>query len=134
MLEMQRKLLKTFLVGYLMTCFFFLSKVNSDFDERQRYVMKEISEITCGYATIFSNVGELISHLDCLVGFAVTAVIAPVPYSKPKIVSREEGLIKLVDARHPCLELLDNIAFIPNSIEFSNVSVSKALVSTLDKA
>ena len=77
-------------------------------------------EITCGYATFFSEIGQLVSHLDCLVGFAVAAVTAPIPYSKPKIVDTV-GTIKLVEARHPCLELLDNINFIPNSIDFDKV-------------
>ena len=82
--------------------------------------MKQILEITCGYATFFSEIGQLVSHLDCLVGFAVAAVTAPIPYSKPKIVDTV-GTIKLVEARHPCLELLDNINFIPNSIDFDKV-------------
>ena len=35
------------------------------------------------------------------------------------------GTIKLVEARHPCLELLDNINFIPNSIDFDEVNYCK---------
>lgn len=35
------------------------------------------------------------------------------------------GTIKLVEARHPCLELLDNINFIPNSIDFDEVNYRK---------
>ena len=62
--------------------------------------------------------------MDCLVGFAVAAVTAPIPYCKPKIVDKV-GTIKLVEARHPCLELLDNINFIPNSIDFDEVNYRK---------
>ena len=62
--------------------------------------------------------------MDCLVGFAVAAVTAPIPYCKPKIVDKV-GTIKLVEARHPCLELLDNINFIPNSIDFDEVNYCK---------
>ena len=72
--------------------------------------------------TFFSEIGQLVSLLDCLVGFAVVAVTAPIPYSKPKIVDTV-GTIKLVEARHPCLELLDNINFIPNSIDFDKVNL-----------
>ena len=96
-------------------------KANSKYEEQQNYILKQILEITCGYATFFSEIGQLVSHLDCLVGFAVAAVTAPIPYSKPKIVDTV-GTIKLVEARHPCLELLDNINFIPNSIDFNKVN------------
>jgi hypothetical protein len=37
------------------------------------------------------------------------------------------GTIKLVEARHPCLELLDNINFIPNSIDFDEVNYRKII-------
>lgn len=73
--------------------------VNGEFEEQQKYVLSEISEITCGYAPIFAETGHLVSQLDCLVGFSVAAVIAPIPYSKPRI-SQEPG-IQLSEARHP---------------------------------
>jgi dsDNA-specific endonuclease/ATPase MutS2 len=41
-----------------------------------------------------------------LVGFAVASVGAPVPYVKPEIVERGEGVLHLEQARHPCLELV----------------------------
>ena len=95
-------------------------KANSKYEEQQNYILKQILEITCGYSSFFSEIGHLVSHLDCLVGFSVSAVTAPIPYSKPKIVDKV-GTIKLVEARHPCLEVLDNINFIPNSIDFDEV-------------
>jgi DNA mismatch repair protein MSH2 len=95
--------------------------VNGDFEEQQRYVVSEISEIACGYAPHFATIGHLVAHLDCLVGFAVAAVLAPVPYCRPKICDRDQGTIKLVEARHPCLEMLDNMTFIPNNMTFDKV-------------
>ena len=99
----------------------FYKQANAEYEEQQNYILKQILEITCGYAAFFSEIGQLVSHLDCLVGFAVAAVTAPIPYCKPKIVDKV-GTIKLVEARHPCLELLDNINFIPNSIDFDEVN------------
>lgn len=93
--------------------------VNNAYEEQQKYVVSEICEIASGYSSFASQVGSLISGLDCLVAFAIAAVTAPVPYTKPTIVPRDQGAIKLEEARHPCLELLDNMTFIPNSIEFT---------------
>lgn len=48
-------------------------EVNREFEEQQKHVLKEISEITCGYASIFSSAGSILSNLDVLVGFSVAA-------------------------------------------------------------
>ena len=47
--------------------------VNSEFEEQQKDVLKQVAEITCGYASIFSSVGSILSRLDVLVGFSVAA-------------------------------------------------------------
>lgn len=96
----------------------FLS-ANSDFEEQQKMILSEMSEITSGYAAIFNDMGHITSQLDCLVGFAVAAVTAPVPYSKPTI-SEDNDCISLNEARHPCLEIIDDTNFIPNSIDFKD--------------
>lgn len=95
-------------------------KIASEFESQQQYVMKEIYNVTCNYAPYFSKIGRIMSHLDVLVGFSQAAVVAPIGYSKPTLVERDDetSILKLVEARHPCLELLDNMNFIPNSIEF----------------
>lgn len=54
--------------------------------------------------------------------FNVLVVLAPIPYVKPTIIDRCGGSLKLTEARHPCLELLDNMNYIPNDIEFTAVS------------
>ena len=62
--------------------------------------------------------------VDCLVAFAVAAEQAPIPYVKPQVVARtgetaqEEQELVLEQARHPCLETMENISFIPNDANF----------------
>jgi len=57
--------------------------------------------------------------------FAQVAVQAPIPYVRPKMIGMgQKGLdqdtntlIRLVAARHPCMELQDDIVFIPNDVK-----------------
>jgi DNA mismatch repair protein MSH2 len=45
-----------------------------------------------------------------IVGFAVASVVAPVPYVKPEIVERDQGVLQLQEARHPCLEQVKDVS------------------------
>ena len=71
-----------------------------------------------GYAPFLIELGNLCSKIDCLVSFAIASECAPIPYSKPIIIEREEGQMVLEDARHPALETLDNMCFIANDAQF----------------
>ena len=53
-----------------------------------------------------------------LISFAFVAVSAPKQYVKPKLVAAGEGDIILKQARHPCLEMMDDNtnSFIPNDV------------------
>ena len=54
-------------------------------------IVKEIMNVVSTYVVPFSELGGLVSRLDCLVSFAVAAELAPIPYVKPQVVDRGQG-------------------------------------------
>lgn len=58
--------------------------------------------------------------LSC--SFAHVACNAPIAYVKPKVVAKGEGDLILRESRHPCLETLPDINFIPNDVEMKRGS------------
>lgn len=54
-------------------------------------------------------------ELDVLIGFATAAALSPSgPYIRPIIHPLGAGILNLQQARHPCVELMDGVQFIPN--------------------
>lgn len=74
--------------------------------------------LTVGYVEVMQNLGQVLATLDCIFALATAAVSAPIPYVRPKLLEQGSGVIKLQEIRHPCLELQDDVSFIPNDCTF----------------
>jgi DNA mismatch repair protein MSH2 len=61
---------------------------------------------------------EMLSTLDVLLSFAHVSLSAPNPYVRPTLSEAGKGDIVLKQARHPCIEALDDLgnSFIPNDV------------------
>ncbi|KAI5890640.1 DNA mismatch repair protein [Schizophyllum commune H4-8] len=87
------------------------------YSRKQSGLVKEIVAIAATYTSVMESLDSVIAHLDVIISFAHVSVNAPVTYVKPKVVERGNGSLILKEARHPCLEVQDEVNFIPNDVE-----------------
>nr|DBA11318.1 TPA_inf: MSH2 [Pseudozyma tsukubaensis] len=102
-----------------------LRDLGNDFkDLSERYsrsqsgLVKEVIQIASSYCPPLEKLNVALAHLDVIVSFAHVSDNAPTPYTKPTI--SEKGTnsdVELRNARHPCLEVMDDVNFIPNDTE-----------------
>ncbi|KAJ6454605.1 muts domain V-domain-containing protein [Mycena sanguinolenta] len=87
------------------------------YEKAQRNLVKEVVNIASTYTPVLESLDNVVAHLDVILSFAHVSVNAPEPYIKPKVTQRGTGDLILRDARHPCLEMQDDVNFIPNDVE-----------------
>ncbi|KAI0032586.1 DNA mismatch repair protein [Vararia minispora EC-137] len=83
----------------------------------QAGLVKEVVSIAATYTPVLELLNVVLAHLDVILGLAHAAVSAPEAYIRPTVLEKGSGDLILKDARHPCLEVQDDISFISNDIE-----------------
>ncbi|KZP28118.1 DNA mismatch repair protein [Athelia psychrophila] len=101
-----------------------LKDLAADFEEStaayaktQSSLVKEVVNIASTYTPILESLDHVLAHLDVILSFAHVSVNAPEPYVRPLVKEKGCGDMVLKDARHPCLEVQEDVSFIPNDIE-----------------
>ena len=74
------------------------------------------AEVVKGYVAPMEQLNDVVARLDVLLSFADASAKAVIPFVRPKMLPMEEGCIKLVASRHPCVEAQDKTNFIANDI------------------
>jgi DNA mismatch repair protein MSH2 len=90
------------------------SDLQEEYEKKQRHLVKEVVHIASSYTPVLEILDDLVAALDVIVSFAHVSDSAPIPYVKPKIKERGCGDIVVTAARHPCLEVQDDMQFISN--------------------
>ncbi|KAJ9104285.1 hypothetical protein QFC20_004567 [Naganishia adeliensis] len=84
------------------------------YEKTQRGLVKEVVAIAASYTPILEALDSLVASLDVIVSFAHVSDNAPIAYVKPKVNAMGTGDLVVKQARHPCLEVQDDINFIAN--------------------
>ncbi|KXN81698.1 DNA mismatch repair protein msh-2 [Leucoagaricus sp. SymC.cos] len=91
--------------------------LSQSYEQTQSHLVKEVVNIASTYAPVLETLDGIIAHLDVILSFAHVSINAPIPYVKPTLFEKGTGGLVLREARHPCLEVQDEVNFIPNDIE-----------------
>ncbi|TFK39373.1 DNA mismatch repair protein MSH2 [Crucibulum laeve] len=90
---------------------------SQSYNRTQSGLVKEVVNIASTYTPVLESLDNVIAHLDVILSFAHVSLNAPTPYTKPKVLAQGTGSLVLSEARHPCLEVQDDINFIANDVE-----------------
>lgn len=92
-------------------------QLSENYNRTQSGLVSEVVAVAASYCPVFEKLAGILGHLDVIVSFAHVSVHAPTPYVRPEIHERGTGDTILKDARHPCMEMQDDIQFITNDVE-----------------
>jgi DNA mismatch repair protein MSH2 len=84
---------------------------------------------SASYCPVFEKLGAILSHLDVIASFAHVSVHAPTPYVRPKMHPRGTGDTVLTGARHPCMEVQDDVSFITNDVALRRGSSELCIIT-----
>lgn len=92
---------------------------NDNYARTQSGLVSEVVRVAASYCPVIERLAGVLAHLDVIVSFAHVAVHAPAAYVKPAMHPRGTGNTILKEARHPCMEMQDDISFITNDVSLA---------------
>ncbi|KAI7162737.1 DNA mismatch repair protein, partial [Hortaea werneckii] len=104
-------------------------RLSENYNRTQSGLVNEVVSVAASYCPVIEKLAGVLAHLDVLVSFAHVSVHAPTSYVRPKVHPRGTGNTVLTEARHPCMEMQDDISFITNDVSLVR-SESEFLIIT----
>ncbi|XP_014561249.1 hypothetical protein COCVIDRAFT_12080 [Bipolaris victoriae FI3] len=91
-------------------------QLSENYNRTQAGLVNEVVSVASSYVPVIEKLAAVLAHLDVIVAFAHVSVHAPTSYTRPKMHPRGTGDTVLKEARHPCMEMQDDISFITNDV------------------
>lgn len=91
-------------------------QLSENYNRTQTGLVSEVVNVAASYCPVIEQLAGLLAHLDVIISYAHVSVCAPTLYVRPKMHPRGEGNTILKEARHPCMEMQDDIQFITNDV------------------
>lgn len=89
----------------------------AEYNRHQTQIAADALQVAATYQQVLQQASDAIALLDVLCALANVAAYSPHGYCRPQLTDVEEGGgIELKSARHPCVELQENVEFIPNDV------------------
>ncbi|KAL8915478.1 MAG: hypothetical protein Q9171_000042 [Xanthocarpia ochracea] len=91
-------------------------QLSSNYNRTQSGLVSEVVSVAASYCPVIEKLAGVLAHLDVIVSFAHVSVHAPTSYVCPTMHPRGTGNTVLKEARHPCMEMQDDVQFITNDV------------------
>ena len=107
--------------------------IDQEYERVQRGLVEKTVTTAATYLPVAEAASALVAELDVLAAFAQAAALSPASYVRPKILPATAagggGVIRLKQARHPCVELMDNVSFIANDYSLTRGESSFQIIT-----
>ncbi|KAK3486672.1 DNA mismatch repair protein msh-2 [Neurospora hispaniola] len=104
-------------------------QLSQNYNRTQSSLVNEVVGVAASYCPVLERLAAVLAHLDVIVSFAHCSVHAPISYVRPKIHPRGTGRTVLTEARHPCMEVQDDITFITNDVTLTREDSSFLIIT-----
>ncbi|RDL32552.1 DNA repair protein MutS, III [Venustampulla echinocandica] len=104
-------------------------QLSENYNRTQKSLVNEVVSVAASYCPVIELLAGVIAHMDVIISFAHCSAHAPTSYVRPTMHPRGEGNTILKEARHPCMEMQDDIQFITNDVNLTRGS-SEFLIIT----
>ncbi|CAJ2509227.1 Uu.00g142530.m01.CDS01 [Anthostomella pinea] len=104
-------------------------QLSQTYNRTQSSLVSEVVGVAASYCPVLEQLAGVLGHLDVVVSFAHCSVHAPTSYVRPKIHPRGQGSTILKQARHPCMEMQDDVRFITNDLEMTRDESSFLIIT-----
>lgn len=104
-------------------------QLSQNYNRTQNSLVNEVVGVAASYCPVLERLAGVLAHLDVIISFAHCSVHAPVSYVRPKVHPRGEGRTVLTEARHPCMEMQDDVQFITNDVELARDTSSFLIIT-----
>lgn len=91
-------------------------QLSDNYNRTQSSLVNEVVSVAASYCPVIEQLAGVLSHLDVIISFAHCSAHAPTSYVRPTMHARGSGNTILKEARHPCMEMQDDIQFITNDV------------------
>lgn len=104
-------------------------QLSQNYNRTQSSLVNEVVGVAASYCPVLERLAAVLAHLDVIVSFAHCSVHAPISYVRPKIHPRGIGRTVLTEARHPCMEVQDDVTFITNDVTLTREDSSFLIIT-----